>query len=463
MDLSHRPARRGRAGRRHHRRPVDRRAGHAAHDADVPHRRRRPPAAWRRTTSRRSATGSVKYGGINVVVNDAGQHDRAHAQRRDPHPRRQGPRAREVRRPRRRRCCKVEDGQTGQAAARCSASGTRTTSRSSPRSAASSATRTSSRARRCGSRATRRATPAGRSSSTRATCTRRSSSRTTTGKILDFHYLPERARIEVEDGQKITAGTLLAKTPREVGGTQDITGGLPRVTEIFEARKPKEPAVIAEIDGARRAARREAAAASGRSSSRTRAGIEREHLVPHGKHLRVHARRPRPGRRRRSSTGRSSRTTSCASRARRPCSSYLLREVQNVYRSQGVEIDDKHIEIIVAQMLRKVQVETSATPTSCPGAVVDKFEFRGRNDELMAVRQDRGPGRHRLPGGRHRPQRRTSTQENHRVEAAGGKQGREDPRPSRPRRARCSWASPRRPCRARASSRRPASRRRPRS
>ncbi|HYW79003.1 MAG TPA: DNA-directed RNA polymerase subunit beta', partial [Thermoguttaceae bacterium] len=71
----------------------------------------------------------------------------------------------------------------------------------------------------------------------------------TTGKILDFYYLPERAHVEVQEGKQVSAGTLLAKTPREVSGTQDITGGLPRVTEIFEARKPKEPAVIAEIDG----------------------------------------------------------------------------------------------------------------------------------------------------------------------------------------------------------------------
>ena len=69
------------------------------------------------------------------------------------------------------------------------------------------------------------------------------------GKILDFYYLPEKANIEVTEGKMVSAGTLLAKTPREVSGTQDITGGLPRVTEIFEARKPKDPAVIAEIDG----------------------------------------------------------------------------------------------------------------------------------------------------------------------------------------------------------------------
>ena len=107
------------------------------------------------------------------------------------------------------------------------------------------------------------------------------------GKILDFNYLPERASIEVEDGQMISAGTLLAKTPREVAGTQDITGGLPRVTELFEARKPKEPAVIAEIDGGvelldeKRRGKRTIIV-------RNESGIEREHLVPHGKYLRVH-------------------------------------------------------------------------------------------------------------------------------------------------------------------------------
>ena len=108
------------------------------------------------------------------------------------------------------------------------------------------------------------------------------------GKILDFYYLPEKANIEVPEGKQISAGTLLAKTPREVSGTQDITGGLPRVTEIFEARKPKDPAVIAEIDGTveilgeKRRGKRTIIV-------RSETGIEREHLVSHGKHLRVHS------------------------------------------------------------------------------------------------------------------------------------------------------------------------------
>ncbi|MCE5303179.1 MAG: DNA-directed RNA polymerase subunit beta' [Planctomycetaceae bacterium] len=200
------------------------------------------------------------------------------------------------------------------------------------------------------------------------------------GKILDFYYLPEKANIEVLEGKVISAGTLLAKTPREVSGTQDITGGLPRVTEIFEARKPKDPAVIAEIDGIveilgeKRRGKRTIVVKS-------EAGIEREHLVSHGKHLRVH-----------------SGTFVRAGEAlvdgplvphdilrisgEEAVQQYLVREIQNVYRSQRVEINDKHIEIIVAQMLRKVRVESIGDTNLLPGSVMDKFEFRAANQEL---------------------------------------------------------------------------------
>ena len=107
------------------------------------------------------------------------------------------------------------------------------------------------------------------------------------GQILAYNYIPEGAGIEVAEGQMITPGTMLAKTPREVGGTQDITGGLPRVTELFEARRPKEPAVVAEIDG-RVELLEEKRRGKRTIIVRNESGIEREHLVPHGKHLRVH-------------------------------------------------------------------------------------------------------------------------------------------------------------------------------
>jgi DNA-directed RNA polymerase subunit beta' len=200
------------------------------------------------------------------------------------------------------------------------------------------------------------------------------------GKILDFYYLPEKAHIEVNEGDQISAGTLLAKTPREVAGTQDITGGLPRVTEIFEARKPKDPAVIAEIDGTvellgeKRRGKRTIIV-------RSESGIEREHLVSHGKHLRVHA-------------GDFVRAGEALVdgplvphdilriSGEEAVQQYLVREIQNVYRAQRVEIDDKHIEIIVAQMLRKVRIESVGDTGLLPGSVMDKFEFREHNKNL---------------------------------------------------------------------------------
>jgi DNA-directed RNA polymerase subunit beta' len=202
------------------------------------------------------------------------------------------------------------------------------------------------------------------------------------GKILDFYYMPEKANIEVSEGDKISAGTLLAKTPREVSGTQDITGGLPRVTEIFEARKPKDPAVIAEIDGTvellgeKRRGKRTIIV-------RSESGIEREHLVSHGKHLRVHA-------------GDFVRAGEALVdgplvphdilriSGEEAVQHYLTREIQNVYRSQRVEIDDKHIEIIVAQMLRKVRIESVGDTGLLPGSVMDRFEFRAVNQGLTS-------------------------------------------------------------------------------
>jgi DNA-directed RNA polymerase subunit beta' len=108
------------------------------------------------------------------------------------------------------------------------------------------------------------------------------------GNVLDYHYLPAKARIEVSEGQAIKPGIELARQPRAMGGTQDITGGLPRVTEIFEARRPKEPAVMAEISGQveiRPDKRRGKMTIIIRSES----GMEKEHHVPQDKHLLVHA------------------------------------------------------------------------------------------------------------------------------------------------------------------------------
>ena len=201
------------------------------------------------------------------------------------------------------------------------------------------------------------------------------------GKILDFYYLPEKAYIEVNEKDVVAPGTLIAKTPREASGTQDITGGLPRVTEIFEARKPKDPAVIAMIDGTV-----EILSEKKRGKRtiivRSESGIEREHLVSHGKHLRVHA----------GDTVRAGESLVdgplvphdiLSVSGEEEVQRYLVREIQNVYRSQRVEINDKHVEIIVSQMLRKVQIADPGDTSLLPGNVMDKFEFRGQNENLV--------------------------------------------------------------------------------
>ena len=210
------------------------------------------------------------------------------------------------------------------------------------------------------------------------------------GKILDFHYLPAKARIEVTNGQKIEAGHMIARQPREAAGTMDITGGLPRVTEIFEARKPKDPAVLAEISGVvelRSDKRRGKMTIIIRSET----GMEREHHVPQDKELQVH-------------TGDYVEAGDPLIRGpiiphdilrikgEEALFQYLLTEVQNVYRSQGVKINDKHIEIILNQMLRKVKVEDAGDTKFLPGEVLDKFRFRQGNDDVNSSLKVSDPG-----------------------------------------------------------------------
>ncbi len=200
------------------------------------------------------------------------------------------------------------------------------------------------------------------------------------GKVLDYHYLPAKARIEVEEGQKIKPGVLLARQPREMSGVQDITGGLPRVTEIFEARRPKEPAIMAEISGAveiRGDKRRGKMTIIVKSES----GMEKEHHVPQDKHLLVHsgdfveAGDPLV-------EGPLIPQDILRIKGEEALQSYLLAEVQAVYRSQNVTINDKHIEVIVSQMLRKVKIEAPNDSKLLPGEIVDKHRFRGENARL---------------------------------------------------------------------------------
>jgi DNA-directed RNA polymerase subunit beta' len=200
------------------------------------------------------------------------------------------------------------------------------------------------------------------------------------GKILDFHYLPAKARIEVEEGQDVKPGELLARQPREMSGTQDITGGLPRVTEIFEARKPKNPAAMAEISG-RVELRTDKRRGKMTVVVRSESGMEREHHVSHDQHLLVH-------------TGdyveAGDRLTEgplvphniLSISGEVELAKYLLKEIQAVYRGQGQSINDKHMEVILSQMLRKVKVENVGDSSFLPEEVVDKFRFREENKRL---------------------------------------------------------------------------------
>ncbi|MCC7203449.1 MAG: DNA-directed RNA polymerase subunit beta', partial [Phycisphaeraceae bacterium] len=217
------------------------------------------------------------------------------------------------------------------------------------------------------------------------------------GKILDFHYLPAKARIEVAEGQMIEAGHMLARQPRDVAGSADIVGGLPRVTEVFEARKPRDPAVLAEISGSvelRSDKRRGKMTITVKSEG----GLEKEHHVPQDRHLLVH-------------TGDYVAAGDplidgpliphdiLRIKGEDALYTYLLDEVQNVYRSVGQAINDKHIEIILAQMLRKIRVENPGDTTLLPNEVVDKFQFRASNDAIANMAKVKESGDTTLPVG----------------------------------------------------------------
>ncbi|MFN0241331.1 MAG: DNA-directed RNA polymerase subunit beta' [Planctomycetota bacterium] len=220
------------------------------------------------------------------------------------------------------------------------------------------------------------------------------------GQPLALYPIPEKAYVEVDDKAMIAGGELLAKTAREAAGTQDITGGLPRVTELFEARRPKDPAIMSEIEGIielgekKRGKRTIIVRAQGPKGEVIE---EQQHAVPQGKHLRVHkgdeVRAGEP-----LVDGPLDPHDILRIRGEEEVLNYLLREVQNVYRSQSVTIDDKHIETILAQMMRKVQVTDPGDSEFLPGAVVDKFRFRRENEKLRKQRKKPANGQTLLLG-----------------------------------------------------------------
>ena len=207
-------------------------------------------------------------------------------------------------------------------------------------------------------------------------------------RVRDF-ILPVGAVITIEDGSELRAGTILAKISREAYKTRDITGGLPRVAELFEARRPKDPATISEIDGFVRfgeikRGKREVfvrpAIVEGGSWTVDESQAEQVYEVPSGKHLRVHeGDRVRAGDR--ISEGPVNPHDILRIKGPRAVQEYLLNEVQEVYRLQGVKINDKHIGVIVKQMLQKVRIADSGDTELLEGEHVDRSQFRDTNDD----------------------------------------------------------------------------------
>ena len=196
------------------------------------------------------------------------------------------------------------------------------------------------------------------------------------------YIIPVGARLLVEDGDKVEPGQVLVKIPRERSKTRDITGGLPRVAELFEARRPKEPAVISEIDGTVSfgglvRGNRELFVTPLNPEDETK-----KYLVPYGKHLRVHeGDRVEAGER--LSEGSVNPHDILRVQGVNKVQEYLVNEIQDVYRLQAVEINDKHIEVIVKQMLQKVRIIDPGDTNFLEGEEVDKTRFNRENDKVL--------------------------------------------------------------------------------
>ena len=199
--------------------------------------------------------------------------------------------------------------------------------------------------------------------------------------ILGTYIFPVGGHIEqrIQDGTKITTGTTLVKIPRTMGGAGDITGGLPRVTELFEARNPSNPAVVSEIDGEVTLGKLKRGNREITVTSKT--GEQRKYLVPLSKqilvqeHDAVRAGYPL-------SDGSITPADILAIKGPTAVQEYIVNEVQDVYRLQGVKINDKHFEIIVRQMMRKVQINDPGDTTFLEQEIVDKLDFAEENDRI---------------------------------------------------------------------------------
>ncbi|UCC41384.1 MAG: DNA-directed RNA polymerase subunit beta' [Candidatus Aminicenantes bacterium] len=198
--------------------------------------------------------------------------------------------------------------------------------------------------------------------------------------VLRKYFLPSGAHLEIKDTDKVYAGDILAKIPREVARTKDITGGLPRAEELFEARRPKAPAVISEIDGT--VTYGGLVRGHRKLTVHNERGGEKEYLIPKGAHLSVgEAERVKAGIP--LMDGPVNPHDILKVLGEKELAEYLLMEIQAVYRLQGVSINDKHIEIIIRQMLRWVKVEEVGDTEFLVDEQVDKFVFQEENEKVI--------------------------------------------------------------------------------
>lgn len=199
------------------------------------------------------------------------------------------------------------------------------------------------------------------------------------GDQLESHDLPAGAYLLVDEGVPITSGDTLAKFQREIGKTTDITGGLPRVAELFEAKHPKNPAVIADIDGTLNIDPPQEGIRKVRIVSES--GTVKEYNIPYAKYLLVEdGGRSRAGDK--LCEGNIDPHDILRVKGRMAVMEYLTNEIQEVYRMQGVRINDKHISLIVRQMLRKVKVDDPGDSTFVEGEIADKQTIQEMNDKL---------------------------------------------------------------------------------
>jgi DNA-directed RNA polymerase subunit beta' len=195
------------------------------------------------------------------------------------------------------------------------------------------------------------------------------------------YLMPSRAHLMVQDGDEVHPGDVLAKIPRETTKTKDITGGLPRVVELFEARKPRETAIISEIDGVVKFG--EVSKGQRKIYVVADNGTEKEYSVPKGVHINVQeSERVRAGEP--LMDGPLNPHDILAVLGEKELQSYLVNEIQEVYRLQGVTISDKHIEVIVRQMMRWVKVEDVGDTTFLLEQQIDKFRFTEENQRVIA-------------------------------------------------------------------------------